>query len=110
MAFSDPNDAARAAIHRRSVEAFAGHAELADPAIERVEVPYEGSSFPAWFVPAANAAAKSRTPAVFYLPGWDSTKEQGIELALALAERGMAVLLCDGPGIGEAVTFRGMVN
>jgi len=43
------------------------------------------------------------------MPGWDSTKEQGIELARALARRNIATLLCDGPGIGESV-FRGMVN
>jgi dienelactone hydrolase len=45
-----------------------------------------------------------------YLPGWDSTKEQGVGIALALAERGIGTLLCDGPGVGEAVLFRGLVN
>jgi alpha-beta hydrolase superfamily lysophospholipase len=47
---------------------------------------------------------------VFYLPGWDSTKEQGIEFGLALAERGFNALLVDWPGMGEAVLLRGMVN
>jgi dipeptidyl aminopeptidase/acylaminoacyl peptidase len=83
-------------------------AQIAQPRIERVEIPYEGASFPAWFVPAS--PDRSDRPAAIYLPGWDSTKEQGVELALALAARGVSVLLCDGPGVGEAVAFRGMPN
>ena len=108
IAFMEHEDPRRHDTHTRSLAAFARFAELSEPPIERVEVPYEGRSYPAWFVPGVGAG--ERKPAVFYLPGWDSTKEQGIELAVALAERGFGVLLCDGPGIGEAVLFRGMVN
>jgi dipeptidyl aminopeptidase/acylaminoacyl peptidase len=109
IAFTDPEDAERMRIHRRSLDAFAAYAELHQPQIERVEVPYEGGTFPAWFVPAVTAS-EGPAPAIFYLPGWDSTKEQGIELALELSARGIGVLLCDGPGIGEAVAFHDMVN
>ncbi|HEY7066851.1 MAG TPA: prolyl oligopeptidase family serine peptidase [Chloroflexota bacterium] len=105
--FTDHEDPRRREVHTRSLDAFGRYAALNEPPIERVEVPYEGTTFPAWFVPAAGAGPK---PAVYYLPGWDSTKEQGIELALALRPRGFHTLLCDGPGIGEAVLFRGMVN
>jgi dienelactone hydrolase len=106
--FMDHEDARRREVHTRSLEAFGRYGALCEPPIERVEIPYEGTTFPAWFVPAGGGAA--RKPAVFYLPGWDSTKEQGIELAQALGPRGFHTLLCDGPGIGEAVLFRGMVN
>lgn len=93
--------------HRRSIELFAEFARLSAPPILRVEVPYETSSFPAWLVrPPSSAPA----PCAIYLPGWDSTKEQGIGLAMALAERGIASLLCDGPGIGEAALERGLIN
>jgi dipeptidyl aminopeptidase/acylaminoacyl peptidase len=109
IAFANPTDPERARIHQRSLEAFTAFAELHEPRIERVEVPYDGTTFPAWFVPAVTAS-EGPAPAVFYLPGWDSTKEQGIELALELSARGIGVLLCDGPGIGEAVAFREMVN
>lgn len=107
-AFMEHDDPRRHETHKRSIEAFGRFAALSRPKIERVEVPYEGMSFPAWFMRASESAALR--PTVFYLPGWDSTKEQGIGLALALVERGFNVLVCDSPGIGEAVLFRGMVN
>jgi fermentation-respiration switch protein FrsA (DUF1100 family) len=107
VAFLPVADARRPEGYRRSVELFAAHAELSSPPIERVEVPYLDASFPAWLVRPAGDGAM---PCAIFLPGWDSTKEQGIGLAQALAERGIATLLCDGPGIGEAVLFRGMPN
>jgi dipeptidyl aminopeptidase/acylaminoacyl peptidase len=108
IAFMEHHDPRREKAFKKSIESFAAFAELSDPKIERVEVPYEGTSFPAWFVPASSR--ETRVPATVYLPGWDSTKEQGIEFAMSQAGRGMATLLCDGPGIGEAVAFRGLVN
>lgn len=107
VAFLAVDNAARAKGYRRSVELFARFADACDPPIERVEVPYEDSSFPSWLW---RPAADPPVPCVIYLPGWDSTKEQGAGLAAALAERGIATLLCDGPGIGEAVNFRRLVN
>ncbi|HZU07292.1 MAG TPA: prolyl oligopeptidase family serine peptidase [Chloroflexota bacterium] len=108
IAFLEHTDPRKRESHQRSVEAFAHYARLAEPPLERVEVPYEGTSFPAWFVPGAGAAA--RKPTVIYLPGLDSTKEQGLPFAQVLAARGFNTLLPDGPGIGEAVLFRGLIN
>lgn len=106
-AFLPTADPRRTAGHRRSLDLFGEHARTSRPPIERVEVPYEDGSYPAWFVrpPSGNPA-----PCAIYLPGWDSTKEQGVGLAGALAERGIATLLCDGPGVGEAIMFRRMPN
>ncbi len=108
VSFLDHADPRKHEGTRRSVDAFGRFGALSQPRIAYVEVPYEGSSFPAWFVPGQGGEA--RKPALFYLPGWDSTKEQGVGLALAAAERGISSLLCDGPGIGEAVLFRHLVN
>ena len=112
-AVGDPVHGPRGPAAARGAHALAGGVWAlrgAERAADRAgEVPYAGASYPAWFVPAASGGAEPR-PAVFYLPGWDSTKEQGIELAEALAPRGFHTLLCDGPGVGEAVLFRGMVN
>lgn len=107
VAFLPIADARRVEGHRRSIELFAAHARLSRPPIERVEVPYEDAAYPAWLV---RPMSRQPAPCVIYLPGWDSTKEQGVALAAALAERGIATLLCDGPGTGEAVMFRGMAN
>jgi dipeptidyl aminopeptidase/acylaminoacyl peptidase len=106
VAFLPVSDPRREAGLRRAVDLYRDHARASDPAIERVEVPYEGSSFPAWLVTPITSGP---FPAVIYLPGWDSTKEQGSGIAAAMKERGIATLLCDGPGIGEAVG-RGMPN
>jgi dipeptidyl aminopeptidase/acylaminoacyl peptidase len=108
IAFMEHDDPRREAAYQRSIDTFAAFAQVATPPIERIEVPYEGASFPAWFVPAANSDTPN--PGIVYLPGWDSTKEQGIMLALAVRERGFSTLLCDSPGIGEAIAFRGLVN
>ena len=109
-AFQAHENPERQAAHRRSLEAFATFARLSEPPIERVEVPYLDTSYPAWFIPPAGASAGTPAPVAIYLPGWESTKEQGIEFGLAVAERGIGVLLCDAPGIGEAVLFGGLVN
>jgi len=107
IAFMEHDDPRHEEAYSRSIETFGAFATLATPPIERVEVPYEGASFPAWFIPARGEEA--RAPGIVYLPGWDSTKEQGIMFALAVRERGFSTLLCDSPGVGEAVT-RGLVN
>jgi dipeptidyl aminopeptidase/acylaminoacyl peptidase len=108
ISFMEHADPRKGECHRRSIDAFARFAELSEPPIEYVEVPYEGTSFPAWFVPSAGAEA--RKPAIIYLPGLDSTKEQGLPFAQVVAARGFSVLLPDGPGVGEGVQFRGLVN
>ena len=107
-AFQEHDDPARHAAHQRSLEAFATFARLSDPPIERLEIPYQDSSYPTWLIPPVGSQAPY--PVVIYLPGWESTKEQGIEFGLEVARRGIGVLLCDAPGIGEAVLFRGLVN
>ena len=108
IGFLDHADPRRAATHRASLAAFGQFAALSEPPIERVEVPYEGTSFPAWFVPAPGPPGPR--PAVIFLPGLDATKEQGMAFARDLAARGFSTLLPDGPGVGEAVFLRGMVN
>ncbi|HVR32628.1 MAG TPA: alpha/beta hydrolase [Acidimicrobiia bacterium] len=108
IAFMEHDDPRRDEAYARSIETFGAFASLATPAIERVEVPYEDTSFPAWFVPAAGSG--DTPPGIVYLPGWDSTKEQGIMFALAIRERGFSTLLCDSPGVGESVAYRGLVN
>ena len=106
-AFMAADDSRRREAHARSVELFGRSGTLTNPPLRRLEMPYESTTFPAWLV-VPDAAEPS--PCAIYLPGWDSTKEQGFGVAEALAARGIATLLCDGPGMGEAVLFRGLVN
>jgi dienelactone hydrolase len=75
--------------------------------VERVEIPYEGSSYPGLFVSAIGDDA-GPTPCMIHTNGLDSVKEMifwsgiGDELAL----RGTSTLMIDHPGVGEALRLR----
>jgi dipeptidyl aminopeptidase/acylaminoacyl peptidase len=76
------------------------------PGIEFVEVPYEGTTLPAYFV-AANGGKPA--PTVVLFDGMDNCKEMSVLFAgLELRERGYNTLAIDGPGQGEALRARGI--
>ena len=106
--FRQPKDDAALAVFRRSLECFARYAALTDrPRIELVDLPFAGGAFPAILVHAQNTTAK-RVPAVVRLPGFDTQKElQFLRGVTDITRRGIAVLIVDGPGSGEAIRLRG---
>jgi dienelactone hydrolase len=70
-------------------------------------VPYEHGSLPAYFVHAENTEL-ARRPCVVFFDGLDITKElQYLRGVPDLVRRGIACLIVDGPGTGEAIRFRG---
>jgi dipeptidyl aminopeptidase/acylaminoacyl peptidase len=80
------------------------------PRAERVSVPYEGTTLPAWFMPAEGTGGKP-APTVVFFNGLDGTKEVGILYGgVALAERGINTLAIDGPGQGEALRLQGITG
>ncbi|HLW46175.1 MAG TPA: hypothetical protein VKW09_00190 [bacterium] len=117
--FLQPKTPAGLAVYRRGVECFRDAAAMARrPRIEPLDVPYEGTALPALLVHADGAASTRpsgtrpdawRTPAVVFLDGFDVTKEiQYFKGIPDLAARGIACLIVDGPGNGEAIRFRGL--
>lgn len=95
-------------VYRKSIVAFGRYAELVStPHIERVEVAYEGTTLPAYFVSAIGREAPH--PAVVFFDGLDISKElqylRGVE---QLAMRGVSCLVVDGPGNGESIRFNGL--
>jgi len=97
--------------YRRGVACFKEAARRTrHPRIEHVEVPYEGTSLPAILVHAeAVGAGVRRAPAMVYFDGFDITKEiQYFKGIPDLAARGIACLIVDGPGNGEAIRFRNL--
>lgn len=82
--------------------------KLINSPIERVEVPYEGTSMPALFVPAqGTGGAPTRT--MIYFDGFDICKElMWLALRDALAVRGVHCLIVDTPGVGEMLRLRGV--
>lgn len=73
---------------------------------ERVEIAYEGSSFPALFVPGDGDGPR---PCMVFCNGLDSVKEM-IVLCMRrdLARRGISMLAIDHPGVGEALRLKGL--
>jgi alpha-beta hydrolase superfamily lysophospholipase len=75
------------------------------PNIERVEVPYEGGSLPAWFLKAPGVTGPAPTVVVF--DGMDNCKEMSVLFnGLEFAARGFHTLAIDGPGQGESLRLR----
>lgn len=106
--FRTPKDEKALDVFRTSVQCFQKFADLTDsPAIERVEVPFEGGTLPGYFVSAENTEDPS-PPCVVFFDGLDITKElQYLRGVPELVRRGMSCLIMDGPGTGEAIRFSG---
>ena len=97
------------AAYKRGVDCFRDAAQLIHrPKIEHVEVPYEGASLPAILIHAESVPGRTGpAPAMAFFDGFDVTKEiQYFKGVPDLAARGIACLIVDGPGNGEAVRFR----
>ncbi|GAA1850270.1 prolyl oligopeptidase family serine peptidase [Pseudonocardia ailaonensis] len=105
--FYFPKDEESSATYRQVVECFRRATDL-DPRVrvEHVDIAYEGSSLPAFFVPAPGAA-EHPAPVVIFMNGFDGNKEMNWYLATEeLLARGISVLALDSPGVGEAIRFR----
>ena len=98
----------RVVAYQKMLDSFAKLVEYGGYPLERVEIPYEGTSFPALFYRAPNAGPK--TPVIVHVNGLDSTKEMmwGSPLRTELARRGYSMLMVDHPGTGEALRLRGL--
>ncbi len=97
------------ATYRRSLAAFEKGIARRYPNIERVEVPFEGVSLPAWFM--RSPKAQGRAPTVIMFDGLDNAKEMSVLFGgVELANRGIHCLAIDGPGQGEALRLRGIAS
>jgi alpha-beta hydrolase superfamily lysophospholipase len=73
--------------------------------IEMIDVKYEDSALPAYFMKSSVAAG--RAPTVVLFDGLDNCKEMSVLFAgVELAFRGFHTLAIDGPGQGEALRLR----
>ena len=89
---------------------FPSAAEIITPAAEIVEIPYEnGKSLPAYFIRSANGGA--RQPVLISFGGLDSFKDElWFMTGRGAVQRGLSVLLVDGPGQGGALRRHGLVT
>ncbi|WP_435171017.1 alpha/beta hydrolase family protein [Falsirhodobacter sp. 1013] len=96
----------RLALYKRSLDLFILGITLSGANCERVEIPYEGTYLSALYVRAEGVTG--RQPVVVQVNGLDSTKEMKyfVGLPAMLAKRGIASLIVDQPGTGEAIRLQ----
>jgi dipeptidyl aminopeptidase/acylaminoacyl peptidase len=98
--FLAPDDPRRRAAFEKSRVTFWQFIELSGLCVERVRIPYEGTTLPGYFYRPDDSRAPRRT--LLALGGFDSTGEELYFFAAAAAlQRGYNVLTFDGPGQGE---------
>lgn len=96
----------RKAMYRTMLDTFLRAVDVGGLNCERVEIPYEDSSFPALFV---RGHGEGPRPCMVFCNGLDSVKEM-IYLCVRdeFAKRGISVLMVDQPGVGEALRLKGL--
>jgi dienelactone hydrolase len=97
----------RIALYDRVLVAFAEGLALTGAEAEQVQIPYEGKHLSAIFVPAKGVSGPQ--PVLVQVNGLDSTKEMKYLVGLPrwLADRGVASLIVDQPGTGDALRLQG---
>lgn len=100
----------RMAIYQRELALFQKGLRLLGDPVQRVEIPYEGRPLAALYRPAEGLRPGQRAPVLVQLNGLDSTKEMKYLVGLPqwLAQRGVASLVVDQPGTGEALRLHGL--
>jgi dienelactone hydrolase len=94
----------KTAMYREALRCYRAAMERLHPDVERVEVPYENASLPAYFV---KGRGSGRRPTVVLFDGMDNAKEMSVIFAgLDFAERGLNTLAVDGPGQAETLRLR----
>jgi dienelactone hydrolase len=96
----------RKAMYAKMLNTMDRYYTVSDLGARRVEFPYEGAKLSAVFIPGKGAG---RRPCTVFCNGLDSTKEM-VTLALRdrFAKRGIATLVIDQPGVGEALRLNGL--
>ncbi len=105
-----PDFAPRQDAYRDALDCFSRFLTLTQQNCRHVDVPYLHTSLPALLVAPQNAGGD--TPCMVHFDGLDVTKEiiYLVGVPGALAERGIATLVVDNPGVGESLRMRGLHN
>jgi dienelactone hydrolase len=106
--FIPPASPERLASYREVLRTFDLGREKSSHPVERVLVPFEGTTLPAYFVPGLGQGPR---PAAIFICGLDTTKELWfLRARLQFAQRGISALFIDTPGIGEALRLQKLVT
>src|SRR5687767_2363974 len=106
--FIPPASPERLASYREVLRTFDLGREKSSHPVERVQVPFEGTTLPAYFVPGMGNGPR---PAAIFICGLDTTKELWfLRARFQFAVRGVSALFIDTPGIGEALRLQRLVT
>ena len=98
----------RMALYRKHLATFYQALGLGGTGAYRVSIPYAGKHLSGIFLPAEGVTGPQ--PVLVQVNGFDSTKEMRFmaQLPGMLAKRGIASLVLDQPGTGEALRLQGL--
>lgn len=98
----------RVALYKRMQDTFYAGLKLSGSKAEKVTIPYGDSFLTGIFYPAEGVDGPQ--PVLVQLNGLDSIKEMKFLVGLPrwLAQRGVASLIVDQPGTGDALRLRGL--
>src|SRR5215813_13929079 len=103
-----PPGEGKLAMYRKALHCYQSAMARLHPDIEKVEVPYEDKSLPAWLV---KGRGLGKRPTVVLFDGMDNAKEMSVIFAgLDFAKRGINTLAIDGPGQAEALRLRSIYS
>jgi dienelactone hydrolase len=96
----------RKQMYRKMLETMQRAIDKSGLGWERVEIPFEGTYFPALFIPGEGEGPR---PTMVFCNGLDSVKEMiALSIGDTFARRGISVLAVDQPGVGEALRLNGL--
>ena len=102
----DPTDPRIKDLSRASATCFRQVAQLQEPPIEMMEVPYDGTTLPAHFYRAD--VSETPRPTLILHSGFDGTIEELHGTAVAATGRGVNCLTFEGPGQGRVIREQGL--
>ena len=106
--FGEPIDARLTAAFRKQMAAFDRAMALSNPPIERLQIPFEGTTLPGYLMRAVRHEDERR-PLLISTNGYDaSVTDMFFATGVAAAERGYHCLLFDGPGQGSVLIEQGI--
>ena len=106
--FIPPASPERLASYKEVLRTFDLGREASSHPVERVLVPFEGTTLPAYFVAGSGCGPR---PAAIFICGLDTTKELWfLRARFQFAARGVSAIFIDTPGIGEALRLQKVVT
>ncbi len=102
----DPADPRIRELSRQARSCFRAALALGQGEVQALAIPYEGTTLPGYYYPAAGTAGRAAT--LIVQTGFDGTQEELRATALAANARGMHCVTFEGSGQGAVIREQGL--